>query len=60
MPKVLRKGAFIIPDGMIYLDGNSLGPMPKGVLDRMASIPTDEGAKMLIKAGIWRVGKASR
>ncbi|MGJ8628413.1 MAG: kynureninase [Sulfitobacter sp.] len=49
MANVLRKEAFIIPDGMIYLDGNSLGPMPKGVPDRVASVLQDEWAQMLIK-----------
>ncbi len=49
MTDILRKEAFIIPEGMIYLDGNSLGPMPKGVPDRVASMLTDEWAQMLIK-----------
>ncbi len=49
MANVLRKDAFIIPDGMIYLDGNSLGPMPRGVPERIASMLSDEWAKMLIK-----------
>ncbi|MGC1497037.1 MAG: kynureninase [Sulfitobacter sp.] len=49
MGHVLRKDAFIIPEGMIYLDGNSLGPMPKGVPDRVASMLTDEWSQMLIK-----------
>tara|TARA_R110002072_G_scaffold121180_1_gene254628 strand:- start:2597 stop:3787 length:1191 start_codon:yes stop_codon:yes gene_type:complete len=46
---VLRKEAFIIPEGMVYLDGNSLGPMPKAVPDRVASMLSDEWAQMLIK-----------
>lgn len=49
MANVLRKEAFIIPDGMVYLDGNSLGPMPKGVPDRVAAMLTDEWSQMLIK-----------
>ncbi len=49
MANILRKDAFIIPEGMIYLDGNSLGPMPKGVPDRVASMLNDEWSQMLIK-----------
>lgn len=49
MANVLRKEAFIIPEGMVYLDGNSLGPMPKAVPDRVASMLSDEWAQMLIK-----------
>lgn len=49
MVNVLRKEAFIIPEGMVYLDGNSLGPMPKAVPDRVASMLSDEWAQMLIK-----------
>lgn len=49
MASVLKKEAFIIPEGMIYLDGNSLGPMPVGVPERLASMLTDEWATQLIK-----------
>lgn len=49
MAEVLRKEAFIIPEGMVYLDGNSLGPMPRSVPDRVARTMTDEWAQMLIK-----------
>ncbi|AXI42111.1 kynureninase [Sulfitobacter sp. SK011] len=49
MANVLRKEAFILPEGMIYLDGNSLGPMPKGVPDRVATMLRDEWSQMLIK-----------
>ena len=44
-----RKELFELPDGMIYLDGNSLGPLPKGVEARVASMMRDEWGKELIK-----------
>ena len=46
-----RKDLFHIPDGMIYLDGNSLGPLPKSVPDRVQRTITDEWATHLI--GGW-------
>jgi kynureninase len=48
---VLKKEQFILPEGVIYLDGNSLGPMPKTVPARMAGVMNDEWAQMLI--GGW-------
>ena len=42
------KKQFILPEGMIYLDGNSLGPMPKNAPDKIHSVLTDEWSKMLI------------
>jgi kynureninase len=46
---ILKKDAFILPDGVIYLDGNSLGPMPKAVSARVQSMLTDEWGEMLIR-----------
>ncbi|UWR09956.1 kynureninase [Sulfitobacter mediterraneus] len=51
MADVLRKDQFILPEGVIYLDGNSLGPMPKSVPARVAEVMTGEWAQMLI--GGW-------
>ncbi|KIN60698.1 Kynureninase [Sulfitobacter noctilucae] len=51
MANVLNKEAFIIPEGVVYLDGNSLGPMPKTVPERVAGTMNDEWAQMLI--GGW-------
>ncbi|WP_299360566.1 kynureninase [uncultured Paracoccus sp.] len=42
------RGLFQIPDGVIYLDGNSLGPLPRNVPDRLAAVARDEWGGMLI------------
>ncbi|WP_411839537.1 kynureninase [Paracoccus sp. ME4] len=42
------RAAFHLPDGMTYLDGNSLGPMPRAAADRVAAMMTDEWSEMLI------------
>jgi kynureninase len=42
------KALFHIPDGMIYLDGNSLGPLPKAAPARVAKAMTEEWGEMLI------------
>lgn len=49
MANVLRKERFILPDGVIYLDGNSLGPMPVDVPARVANVMSEEWAQMLIR-----------
>ena len=43
-----RKELFHLPDGMIYLDGNSLGPLPRAVPERLASMLQDEWGELLI------------
>lgn len=45
-----RKERFELPDGVIYLDGNSLGPLPKGAVERVAQVMQDEWGTELIKA----------
>lgn len=42
---------FHLPDGVIYLDGNSLGPLAKAVPERLAAMVRDEWGEMLI--GAW-------
>ncbi len=39
---------FDLPEGVIYLDGNSLGPLPRGVAERVARAVTDEWGQLLI------------
>ena len=40
---------FDIPEGMIYLDGNSLGPLPVAAGERVARMLSEEWGKHLIK-----------
>ena len=42
------KDKFHLPAGMIYLDGNSLGPLPKAVAARVSQTVADEWGDMLI------------
>jgi len=39
---------FYLPDGMIYLDGNSLGPLPKAATERVGASMAAEWGDMLI------------
>ena len=45
-----RKALFEIPDGVIYLDGNSLGVLPRGVAARAARVIEAEWGGALIRA----------
>lgn len=47
------KDKFDLPDGVIYLDGNSLGPLPKGVTGRLGHMVTEEWGQHLIRG--WNV-----
>lgn len=42
------KQMFHVPEGVIYLDGNSLGPLPVAAGARVASMMADEWGEMLI------------
>ncbi|MEC8039582.1 MAG: kynureninase [Pseudomonadota bacterium] len=42
------KEMFYLPEGMIYLDGNSLGPLPKAAPAKMAEVMQDEWGEYLI------------
>ena len=43
------KAMFHLPGGVIYLDGNSLGPLPLAARDRVAAMMADEWGEMLIR-----------
>ncbi|WOI58216.1 kynureninase [Palleronia sp. LCG004] len=49
-PSLPMKDRFDLPDGIRYLDGNSLGPMPRGTQERVEEVMRDEWARNLIKA----------
>lgn len=47
---------FTLPDGVVYLDGNSLGALPTGVAARIAQVITHEWGTELIQSwssGTW-------
>ena len=45
---VATKAMFDLPDGVIYLDGNSLGPLPKAAPARLDRMMREEWGEMLI------------
>ncbi|MEM7318195.1 MAG: kynureninase [Pseudomonadota bacterium] len=44
-----KKELFDIPDGVIYLDGNSLGPLPKSVPDAVQDVVNNQWGQALIR-----------
>lgn len=50
---VLRKEKFALPEGMIYLDGNSLGPLPVGTDAAVSEVISQQWGAHLIKG--WNV-----
>ncbi|MEL7099639.1 MAG: kynureninase [Pseudomonadota bacterium] len=46
---ILRKELFDLPEAVIYLDGNSLGPLPKSATERVVAMMRDEWGQMLIR-----------
>ncbi|MFE2328126.1 kynureninase [Streptomyces sp. NPDC059385] len=44
------KERFVLPDGVVYLDGNSLGALPAGVTDRLADVASREWGELLIRS----------
>ncbi|MBK0328876.1 kynureninase [Rhodobacteraceae bacterium F11138] len=49
-PLAAKRDLFHLPEGLIYLDGNSLGLMPKAAADRIASVTRGEWAEGLIRS----------
>ncbi|MCB1389395.1 MAG: kynureninase, partial [Rhodobacteraceae bacterium] len=49
-PLADRRALFHIPEGMIYLDGNSLGLMPRAVAQRVKAAATGDWAEGLIRS----------
>jgi kynureninase len=45
-----KRDAFVIPDGVIYLDGNSLGPLPKAALRELKLAAEQEWGQGLIRS----------
>jgi len=50
MTNILRKHLFDLPQGVIYLDGNSLGPLPRGAAERAGEVITRQWGHELIRA----------
>ncbi|MGB9751739.1 MAG: kynureninase [Roseiflexus castenholzii] len=48
-PLARFRDLFHMPDDLIYLDGNSLGPLPKRTVERMQQVVQDEWGRLLIR-----------
>lgn len=48
-PLRARRDLFVIPDNTLYLDGNSLGPLPRHVAKRLSGAIADEWGQSLIR-----------
>ncbi|MCB1492449.1 MAG: kynureninase, partial [Rhodobiaceae bacterium] len=44
------RALFDLPEGIVYLDGNSLGPVPSRALERAEMVIRDEWGGQLIRA----------
>src|ERR1043165_7168871 len=49
-PLAHARARFVLPDGVNYLDGNSLGARPKGVAERVARTIGEEWGEGLIRS----------
>ena len=46
-PFAATRAAFELPEGLVYLDGNSLGPLPRAARARLAAATEDWGARLI-------------
>ena len=44
------RARFDLPDGVVYLDGNSLGPLPAAAVERLATVMREQWGRDLIKS----------
>src|SRR4030095_2291270 len=49
-PRPRLRGQFDLPDGVIYLDGNSLGVLPRATVARTQQVVQDEWGRGLIRS----------
>ncbi|MBL8523938.1 MAG: kynureninase [Betaproteobacteria bacterium] len=49
-PIAFARERFLLPDAVIYLDGNSLGALPKATIERLKHAVDDEWGKGLIRS----------
>lgn len=49
-PLAPMRDLFTLPPGVIYLDGNSLGPLPRATPDRVARLVTQEWGEGLVRS----------
>jgi kynureninase len=49
-PLAPLRDRFALPDGIIYMDGNSLGPLPRATPERIAAVLTQEWGTGLIRS----------
>jgi kynureninase len=49
-PIASARDRFVLPEGVVYLDGNSLGPPPRGVFDRIDRVLREEWGSDLVRS----------
>ena len=52
-PLAEKRGEFELPEGVIYLDGNSLGPLPRAASERSAEVIRQQWGQDLVRS--WNV-----